>query len=670
MDVELRDLLADYSPAIRSWLTELGLETCLDVRHMWQSAAAMESEWSDGPGQSQGASLQVASLYAEAVRRSAVTARKRVLDLTMERQSRFVSQDAKRNVARLAPPPSSSKPKMLLLHRQSACDVTVVTSADPVPRSAPSADAQKAWKIKALFCIACEIFLDPADIGAANLDFFDEQAVSQASDLAMTSAQRLSPKRLAAIMATLRVPADWAMPPVKFLGINLVSELRKFFLEDALPDRPFLWPAVDLSRDDLWQVSEATSFRLERKMSGPRFLEIARGVISQCGVDVKAATATKFNRLARVSDATAALFIQKHKLESLEDFVYVVERASWETSLKELAEAVPELRGDRLVLARLKAAYEAGFAAVHNSQAVEKQDASDLDQPIPDNFFQQLDQEWKRSYNLPIEAHLDPCDSLRGRIWRELRRRTLTLLELRKVRSVIGGSAPLEEEKISLDGGVTLQFAKEGYAAPKNVIEYYLRLRTLCVAWAWCGNFRQKCLDGKDKLVMPLHVSLDYADMALRHCSSYGSSSLAWLQRNDLLTRGSMCAKVRRGMTAAVALQEALHETHLEWRSPGPRALEASVGTPGGPKSGGKRLQEDTTPPPPPAKVPRVHTVSMAKGGRKLCKAWNDGRGCQDNRCDAIHARLPSGCLSKTESPRGLKQGPFFFGLGRGPCQM
>ena len=34
-------------------------------------------------------------------------------------------------------------------------------------------------------------------------------------------------------------------------------------------------------------------------MSGPRFLEIARGIISQCGVDVKAATATKFNRFRR-----------------------------------------------------------------------------------------------------------------------------------------------------------------------------------------------------------------------------------------------------------------------------------------------------------------------------------------------------------------------------------
>ena len=247
------------------------------------------------------------------------------------------------------------------------------------------------------------------------------------------------------------------------------------------------------------------------------------------------------------------------------------------------------------------------------------------------------------------------CDSLRGRIWRELRRRTLTLLELRKVKSVIGGSAPLEEERIPLEGGVTLQFAREGHAAPKNVIEYYLRLRTLCYAWAWCGNFKQRCLDGKDKLVMPLHVALDYCDLALRHCSSYGNSSLAWLQRNDLLTRGSMCAKVRRGLTAAVALQEALHETHLEWRSPAPRAQDSGPANPGGPKGGTKRPLEDTIPPPPPPRGPRVQTVSMAKGGRKICKSWNDSRGCQDKSCDSLHGcdvRLPNGsaCLSKSHN--------------------
>ena len=149
------------------------------------------------------------------------------------------------------------------------------------------------------------------------------------------------------------------------------------------------------------------------------------------------------------------------------------------------------LKDNRLALARLKAAYECGHAAIQNSQAVDKSDTSDLDQPIPENYFQQLDQEWKRSYGIRIEAHLDPSDALRGRIWRELRRRTLTLLDMRKVKSVVGGSSPMDEERITLEGGVSLQFAKEGYSSPKYTIEYYLRLRTLCYAWAFCGNFKQ-----------------------------------------------------------------------------------------------------------------------------------------------------------------------------------
>ena len=108
---------------------------------------------------------------------------------------------------------------------------------------------------------------------------------------------------------------NWATPPLTFLGINLVAELRQFFLEEALPGRLFLWPAVDLSRDDLWQVSEATAFRLERKMSGTRFLEIARGIISQCGVESSAAAATKFNKFRRFLP-TGAQVLNMHPQDS------------------------------------------------------------------------------------------------------------------------------------------------------------------------------------------------------------------------------------------------------------------------------------------------------------------------------------------------------------------
>ena len=387
-------------------------------------------------------------------------------------------------------------------------------------------------------------------------------------------------------------------------------------------------------------------------------LHVAVAMSGAARVDLQAADKGLASCLAlsNVTRAWADAFIAHHRLESLEDFIYIVDRSKWESSLKELADEVAPLRDNRLALARLKAAYESGHAAIQNAQAVDKSDASDLDQPIPDNYFQQLDQEWKRSYGIRIEAHLDPSDSLRGRIWRELRRRSLTLLDMKKVKSVVGGSSPMDEERITLEGGVSLQFAKEGYSSPKNTIEYYLRLRTLCYAWAFCGNFKQKCLDGTDRLVMPLEVALNYADFALRHTSSYGSGALHWLQRNDTLTRGNMCAKVRRGLTAAVALEEALREAHLEWRSPGVRLSEPSV-FPETPERPSKRKFQDLsfTPPPPAPPKGRALTVSMAKGGRKLCKPWNDGRGCTNKNCDDLHAcdiRLPDGsaCMSRSHS--------------------
>lgn len=54
-------------------------------------------------------------------------------------------------------------------------------------------------------------------------------------------------------------------------------------------------------------------------------------------------------------------------------------------------------------------------------------------------------------------------------------------------------------------------------------------------------------------------------------------------------------------------------------------------------------------------KADNFRTVSMVKGGKKICKSYNDGRGCSNTRCDAIHGcdvRLDSGkaCLSKTHT--------------------
>ena len=151
-------------------------------------------------------------------------------------------------------------------------------------------------------------------------------------------------------------------------------------------------------------------------------------------------------------------------------------------------------------------------------------------------------------------------------------------------------------------------------------------------------------------LMMELSAALGYADKAFRDTMDYGKGSLLWLQRNDVLTRGKMATLVRRGWPAGLALGEAVREAHLEWRSP---SIQPGVEQPATPPT--KRPLED-----PPEVEPKRRqlkgdghkTVSQVKGGQKLCKPFNDGRGCQNAKCPNLHAcdvRLDSGaaCLSR-----------------------
>ena len=336
-------------------------------------------------------------------------------------------------------------------------------------------------------------------------------------------------------------------------------------------------------------------------------------------------------RLANVQKSWMRDFVTHHRVETLEEIIFFVEKATWEPSLMTLVDEVQSIRESRLILARFKSAWQSGVTAIQAAQtATAKHESADVEEPIPELQFQQLANDWQGSYNLKIEPHLDPSDSLRARVWREFKRRALTIMEMSKVKSVVGGASPLDEDKISFEKGVTIQFNKTDSQAPKSVVEYYLKLRILCYAWSWSGNFEAKCLDGKEYIMMTLTCALEDADFVLRHTLLYGQQNLAWMSKLDLLTRGTMAGKVRRGMIAEHALLESLREHHLDWRSPSTaRSLEA-VNVPPPPS---RFVSSDDSP----AKRRKVVTVSMLKGGRRICKPHNDDRGCQNPQCPDAH---------------------------------
>ena len=92
---------------------------------------------------------------------------------------------------------------------------------------------------------------------------------------------------------------EWAMPDLVFRGASLLKIVRDFVLHETLPDVGFLWPAVQLQADELWQVTESTPWIVSKKMSRGRFLELMRGTLMDLGVDPAQAQVAGFNRLRR-----------------------------------------------------------------------------------------------------------------------------------------------------------------------------------------------------------------------------------------------------------------------------------------------------------------------------------------------------------------------------------
>lgn len=353
-------------------------------------------------------------------------------------------------------------------------------------------------------------------------------------------------------------------------------------------------------------------------------------------------------------------FVKRHNIATLDDFVYMVTQSDWERSISEMVDSCPGLKSNRVVLSRFKAAWESGSNAVKQaSQPISKGGADQLDELLPESTISSVSREFHTRYGLELDAALEPSDALRSRVYREFRKSTMTVIDARKIKSIIMQAAPKLQESVSLPGGLKLEFDRDLQADLHTAVSYYWALRVLAYAWAWSGNYRVRDFDGKERLFLNLADSLNYADHALRQCMEFGQGSVLWMQRNDVLTRGKMAGLIRRGYTGGSALAEALRQCHLEWRSPAMQPVPELKST--------KRPPEPTGGPPQPGapgpakrarqlKTDQFVTISMIKGGKRICKKWNDPRGCSG--CDDLHVcdvKLPSGkaCQSKSHNRMG-----------------
>ena len=92
---------------------------------------------------------------------------------------------------------------------------------------------------------------------------------------------------------------SWVTPEVSWQGWSLISTLRDFYTNELLPNCGFLWPALRLTSEDLWEITDMTPFAVNRAMSRARFLELLRGALLEMKVEQSAAQTAGYNRLRR-----------------------------------------------------------------------------------------------------------------------------------------------------------------------------------------------------------------------------------------------------------------------------------------------------------------------------------------------------------------------------------
>jgi hypothetical protein len=379
-------------------------------------------------------------------------------------------------------------------------------------------------------------------------------------------------------------------------------------------------------------------------------------------------TAVEDGGLNQVLELTTvnSKIVEKIKSEgvvNLVEFTNLWTKSEYEKETLEYRDEVDELKNNRVELARLRSAVLLA-RAVLDRPPINPEDKAmqDWEQPLDSAAKETISKAWKARYGIQLTMYLDPADPLVNRLYREFRQNSPSLIPVARIRSVYVDHNPSPEKRVALPGGMSITVAgQEQKEVVRDVAHYYYALRILANASAKAGNYMVPSMVEKKTEVVyaPLDINLDYADLAFRHALKQSGTpwaTMKWLEDNDLHTRGLMINIMRKGYPQGEALAMAIKETEIKWGLPISQGANSSRrqersrsprrSTGNGGSKGGQRGQMPKTPKPHVGKTQLrtlrnnegkggrsgVTYASMAKGGKKICSAYNLGN-CQSDKC-------------------------------------
>jgi hypothetical protein len=354
--------------------------------------------------------------------------------------------------------------------------------------------------------------------------------------------------------------------------------------------------------------------------------------------------------------------------------------ANWVDEAKELQsevlEKVASHKTDRAALAALKQSWREVESIVARGVKRSAEGLPDVaqDEPLPHGIQDSIMDTFVKTYKFDLEPKRRPCDSLLGRVKREFDTSSPTMFPLHRVRSLAMTTRSTDHKKHRVgeleitDLADTEIFVEDGSERLRYMLH---QLELLSVTWAMAGVTSVK-VNGVD---VPL-CTWQAADRYYRHIREkvepltdrFTEDSVKnYLSKIETQLRGFAIELVRcreLPRTWGDALSLVLREHSYLWadnrdclvRGSGPKPADRS------PKPADRNPKPADRSPKPadrplkpgsPAKG-KMATASSTSNGTKLCKSFNDNRGCKPrcphglvHACDVVLVKSGAACGSK-----------------------
>ena len=255
---------------------------------------------------------------------------------------------------------------------------------------------------------------------------------------------------------------------------------------------------------------------------------------------------------------------------------------------------------------------------------------------------------WAR-YKMTWPPTLAPSDTLISRVVREIKKRTLSVQVVFKVRTQAHQQRDVRKRTRVAEGLEMISAAVDRDAAP-TLSNYMSNLLTLMVAYSKAGSeprtdapaTEPKTLDSTKVVEVPLDVVMRYYFRPQDRANALPHfKALAWVQRKDEAERTVWVDRFRNTTESlGEIIQHTMQTREVMWELPPPDPRPAPDAPPGGGKGKGKKGKPslELASKAPPAVPPRGKRADALRDGTKLCFKFNQGKcAYAEKQCNWAH---------------------------------